>query len=70
MEKVEAETEITSFHLTRKRTMEKAAIMSLLLLEKGFSNLAKLSQRVSLKDEHLVAKQLAAPPFRLDLELK
>ena len=34
--------------------MEKAAMMSLLLLEEGFSNLAKLSQRVSLKDENLV----------------
>ena len=42
VEKAEAEVEITSFHLTRKRTMEKAAIMSLLLLEEGFSNLAKL----------------------------
>ena len=52
----EAEVEITSFHLTRKRTMEK-----------GFSNLAKLSQRVSLKDGNVVAKQLTAPPFRLDL---
>ena len=47
--------------------MEKAAIMSLLLLEEGFSNLAKLSQRVSLKDGNLVAKQLKAPPSRLDL---
>lgn len=42
--------------------MEKAAI------EEGFSNLAKLSQRVSLKDGNLVAKQLTAPPFRLDLK--
>ena len=41
--------------------MEKAAI------EEGFSNLAKLSKRVSLKDGNLVAKQLTAPPFRLDL---
>ena len=47
--------------------MEKAAIMSLLLVEEGFSNPVKLSQRVTLKDGNLVAKQLTAPPFRLDL---
>ena len=37
-----------------KNNVEKAAMMSLLLLEQGFSNLAKLSQRVSLKDGNLV----------------